>query len=145
MTAPQPQVAYLIGSLRNSLVPIVSNQLRGLGFEVFDDWYSAGPQADDRWKDYEQGRQRTYQQAMEGYAAKHVCAFDKAHLDRAHIGVMVMPAGKSGHTELGYLRGQGKRTYILFAEDDPERWDVMYGLHTGLAWNFEQLAKMMGN
>ncbi len=40
-------------------------------------------------------------------------------------GVLVLPAGKSGHLELGYLIGQGKPAYIWMPEE-PDRWDVMY-------------------
>jgi nucleoside 2-deoxyribosyltransferase len=41
-----------------------------------------------------------------------------------------MPAGKSGHLELGYVSGKGKPTYVLF-DHEPERWDVMYQFATG--------------
>ncbi len=44
---------YLIGSLRNPNIPAIANELRTLGYEVFDDWYAAGPEADDYWKSYE--------------------------------------------------------------------------------------------
>lgn len=35
-----------------------------------------------------------------------------------------MPAGKSGHLELGYMIGNGKPCIIYF-EKEPDRWDVM--------------------
>jgi len=38
---------YLIGSLRNPRVPEVAEILRWNGHLVFDDWYAAGPEADD--------------------------------------------------------------------------------------------------
>lgn len=115
---------YLIGSLRNPKIPHFANRLRKLGFEVFDDWYSPGPNADDFWRAHEKVRGRTFKEALSGYAAKHVFEFDKFHLDRCDIAVMLMPAGKSGHLELGYAIGQGKPGYILF-DKEPERWDVM--------------------
>jgi hypothetical protein len=114
---------YLIGSLRNPDVPKVAASLRATGIEVFDDWYAAGYEADDMWKEYEQERGRGYLEALEGHAANHVFSFDKRYLDRADAGVLVAPAGKSGHLELGYLIGRGRRGYYLL--DDPERWDVM--------------------
>jgi hypothetical protein len=100
-------VIYLIGSLRNPDVPKVAASLRAAGIEVFDDWYAAGYEADDMWKEYEQERGRGYLEALEGHAANHVFSFDKCHLDRADAGVLVAPAGKSGHLELGYLIGRG--------------------------------------
>lgn len=119
---------YLIGSLRNPKVPEVANALRKEGYEVFDDWYAAGPEADDKWRDYEKGRGHSYKEALDGYAARHVFEYDHFHLNRALAGALILPAGKSGHLELGYLIGQGKPGFILV--DDPERWDVMYKFAT---------------
>lgn len=116
---------YLIGSLRNEEVPKVANEIRKLGFNVFDDWFAAGPEADDWWKTYEQGRNHTYAQAMDGFAADHVFQFDKHHLDTSDIVILMLPAGKSGHLELGYSIGKGKIGYILL-DDKKDRWDVMY-------------------
>lgn len=118
---------YLIGSLRNPEIPALGNKLRELlpDVEVFEDWYSAGERADDHWKEYEQGRGRTYEEALEGYAARHVFEFDKHHLDTCDAAILVLPAGKSGHLELGYVAGRGKWTAILL-DADYDRWDVMY-------------------
>lgn len=117
---------YIIGSLRNQRIPEIGNAIRQLGIEAFDDWYAAGPEADDRWKEYEQGRGRTYGQALEGHAANHVFEFDKFHLDRVDAAVLVMPAGKSGCLELGYVTGKGKPTFVLYPDGEPDaRWDVM--------------------
>ena len=117
---------YLIGSLRNPKIPSIAQQLRYLtGLEVFDDWYAAGPEADDYWMRYEQGKGHNFEQALKGYSARNVFQFDKAHLDRADVGVLALPAGKSGHLELGYLIGKGKLGVILL-EGEPERFDVMY-------------------
>lgn len=117
---------YLIGSLRNDNIPVVARQLREAfpNAEVFDDWHAAGPEADDHWKSYEEARGRTYIEALQGHAAKNVFAFDKRHLDSATHVVLVLPAGRSGHLELGYCVGSGKKAFVLI--DDPDRWDVMY-------------------
>jgi nucleoside 2-deoxyribosyltransferase len=117
-------VIYLIGSLRNPEVPKIANRFRDAGFDVFDDWYSAGETADDSWRDYEKAKGHTYEQALQGYAAKHVFEFDRFHIQRADAVLLALPAGKSGHLELGWALGQGKPGFILL--DSPERWDVMY-------------------
>jgi len=131
---------YLIGSLRNPEVPRVGVHLRQLGFDVFDDWFAGGEIADDSWRDYERSRGRTYQQALEGYAAKHVYEFDLYHLNRCDIGVMILPCGKSGHLELGRM-SSNKPTYVLM--DDPERWDVMYQFATAVAFDLTELTTML--
>jgi nucleoside 2-deoxyribosyltransferase len=115
---------YLIGSLRNPEVPNIANNLRAAGFEVFDDWYAAGPEADDYWKQYEEFRGRTYMEALAGAAAKNVFEFDRRNIESSDSVILVLPAGKSGHLELGWAIGRGKRGYILL--DSPDRWDVMY-------------------
>lgn len=122
---------YVIGSWRNPKVTELANKLRQIGFYVFDDWMAAGPTADDNWRDYEKQRGRTYKEALAGSAANHVFFYDKDHLDSSDVVVLLLPAGKSGHLELGYGLGRGKPGYILM-EEEPERYDVMYKFATGV-------------
>ena len=131
---------YLIGSLRNPEIPLIANQLREAGHEVFDDWYAAGPEADDYWRDYERGRGHNFREALQGHAAGHVYWFDREHLERANIVVLALPAGKSGHLELGWALGQGKKGYILL-DADPERFDVMYKFATAVVTTVDELIK----
>lgn len=128
---------YLIGSLRNPQVPVVASELRKLGFDVYDDWYAVGPEADDRWKEYEIDRGHDYVEAMRGWHAHHVFTMDKEHLDAADGCVMVYPAGKSAHLEFGYMIGQGKWGLVLL--DDVDRWDIMLQFASGLCENLEDL------
>lgn len=128
---------YLIGSLRNPEIPKIANTIRGYGIDVFDDWYASGPTADDSWKEYEQNRGHSYLDALGGYAARNIFAFDKSHLERADAVVLVLPAGKSGHLELGIALGKGKPGYIIL--DSPDRWDVMYQFATGVFDKVEDL------
>src|SRR3990167_1030837 len=116
---------YLIGALKNPNIPFIANLLRRKGYEVFDDWFSPGKNADECWQEYETTRGRSYKQALHGAHARHIFEFDKRHLDDADIGILVMPSGRSGHLELGYLAGQGKPTFVLF-DEEPARYDLMY-------------------
>ena len=128
---------YLIGSLRNPEISKIATKLREAGYDVFDDWYAAGPEADDYWQKYEIAKGNNYKQGLEGYAAKHVYSFDKYHLDRCDMSVLVLPAGKSAHLELGYTIGRGKPGYIIL--DNPDRWDVMYQFSKGVVYSVEEL------
>lgn len=116
---------YLIGSLRNENIPLVGDCLRDAGHGVFDDWFAGGPIADDSWQAYEKGRGRHYRDALYGPAARNIYQFDHANLMGSDAAVLVLPAGKSGHLELGFMVGMGKPGFILF-DAEPERWDVMY-------------------
>ncbi len=133
---------YVIGSLKNKAIPEVAESLREEGWEVFDDWFSAGPDADDCWQDYCQLRGLSYGEALAGPHAECVFEFDKKYLDLAECVVLVLPAGKSGHIELGWALGQGKRGFVLF-DGEPERYDVMYRFATGVAFSFKELAGML--
>lgn len=137
---------YLIGSLRNPRIPEIAAELRAAGHEVFDDWFAAGPEADDYWQKYEQDRGHNFKQGLAGYAANHVYNFDKHHLDRCDIAILALPAGKSGHLELGYCVGKGKKGYILFDLDGnmPDRWDVMYLFADAVFFKLEDLVKEIG-
>lgn len=130
-------IIYLIGSLRNPEIPRLGNKLREIGHDVFDDWHAAGPTADDEWKRYSQEKGQDYRGALSDYAAKHVFDFDYHHLNRCDAGVLVLPAGRSGHLELGYLVGRGKRGYVLL--DNPDRWDVMYQFCEKVFFSEEEL------
>lgn len=143
LTTPPRKVIYLIGSLRNPQVTEFANVLeRATGYEVFASWMAAGPIADDSWRDYENARGRGVREALTGYAARHVFGFDKYHLDRADAAVLLMPAGKSGHMELGYTIGKDKPGFIVF-DAEPERYDVMWNFASGIAFTMAELVPML--
>ena len=118
---------YIIGSLRNPEVSKLAKDIREQfpSVEVFDDWMAAGPEADDFWRDYEKAKGNSLEEALKGYAAQHVFNYDKGHLDTSDVVILMLPAGKSGHLELGYSIGKGKRSAILL-DSQPDRYDVMY-------------------
>ena len=134
-------VLYLIGSLRNERIPKLANRLREENphTEVFDDWYAAGPEADDFWKEYEKARGRSYQEALKGHAARHVFDFDRTNLKRSTHVLLVLPAGKSGHMEVMYgAYGLGLPSAILLDPEDV-RWDVMYQFIPTILNNDEEI------
>lgn len=122
---------YLVGSLRNPRIPDIANKLRDDGHDVFDDWYGAGETADDSWRAYEKARGRSYAEAIEGKAATNICEFDRCNIMASDTVILILPAGRSGHMEIGFAAGAGKRTHILL-DADYDRWDVMYRLTDGV-------------
>lgn len=116
---------YIIGSLRNTVVAQAGNRLREHGLEAIDDWYAAGPRADDHWKEYENGRGRGYEEALYGKAAVNTFEFDYENLIRSDAALLVLPAGKSGHLEAGFFSRKGP-LFILLEQGQDERYDVMY-------------------
>ena len=135
-------IVYLIGSLRNPDVPRVANLIRSWGHEVIDDWYAAGPEADDKWQEYETQRGRSYIDALSGLHANHVFDFDDHHIRRSDAGVLLLPAGRSCHVEFGVIRGMKKPGYIVLGEHY-DRFDVMYRYATKVVVKSEELEGLL--
>lgn len=132
---------YLAGSLRNQNIITIANELQvATGQQVFADWFAAGPEADDHWKAYYEARGCNYRDALREPASVNVYNFDKKHIDACDAMVLVLPAGKSGHLELGYAIGSGKPGYILL-DGSADRWDVMYQFATGVSDNLMEIAE----
>jgi len=133
-----PPKLYLIGALKNRSIIPLANEIRELGFDVFDDWISPGEETDEKWQAYERERGRTYEEAIMGHHADTVFHYDLEHLRGSDIVVMVLPCGKSGHLEFGWSIGKGKTALILF-DGEPDRYDLMYKFADGLYFNKERL------
>jgi len=136
------KTVYIIGSLKNWKVIELSNHLRKEfpEWEIFDSWISPGPEADDYWKKYSKMKGLTYREALKDWSATHVFEFDKFHIDRSEVVIMHMPCGKSGHLELGYAIGQGKKCYVLF-DEKPDKREVIYKLPKGVFTEIKELEK----
>jgi nucleoside 2-deoxyribosyltransferase len=125
MASNSKKLIYVGGSMRQrGKLLAVSKLLRDAGYEVFNDWAMPGEETDVKWQEFEQAQGHTYFQALCSPHAKDVFEFDKEWLDRADALVMVCPAGRSAHLELGYTVGRGKPAFV-FMDSEPERWDVM--------------------
>lgn len=132
---------YIIGSMRNPRVPEVAAALRAIEWDAFDDWYSPGEAADEKWQQYEKARGRTYREALAGHHARHVFALDKHHLERCDAAVLVAPAGKSAHLELGWF-ARTKPGYILL-DGEPERYDVMMQFAAGIFMSVDEMLEAL--
>jgi hypothetical protein len=135
---------YLIGSLRNPEVPKIANKIREHGYEVFDQWYSAGPNADDHLRDHFVAMGMNHKEILKTAAAVNIFEFDKRHIQASDVVVLLMPAGKSGFLELGWALGQGKQGYILF-DQDPERVDVMFQFADDIFYSVTELVEHLDN
>jgi hypothetical protein len=138
------KVVYIIGALKNWKVIDLANKL-GKTFpkcEFFCSWITPGPEADEYLRKYGKRKGLDYKQTLQDWGARHVFNFDKTHIDRSDIVIMLMPCGKSGHLELGYSIGKGKLGYILFPRE-PKRIDVMYQFATDLCFSTDELIKAL--
>lgn len=129
---------YVIGALKNKEIPKVAKSLREVGFEVYDEWWCPGEFADQNWQDYSKFNGLNYTEALDSWHARQVFEIDKGHLDRCSEAILVLPAGKSAHLELGYIVGTGKRGYILL-DSEPDRYDLMYKFATLVTTDLEEI------
>ena len=134
---------YVIGSLESQAVLQVATALRGIGLDVFDDWMAASPNGDKQWQAYCRQRGWNYKQALHSPFVQTAFWFDYKHLKAADIVVLVMPCGRSGHLELGWALGQGKKGYILFPDGEPDRYDLMANLATDVCFSVEELVGVL--
>jgi hypothetical protein len=135
---------YLIGSLKNRSIIDLTTKLTDEGFDIFSDWLCPGPDADDFLRDYYKARGYSYKQALASPAAQNIFQFDKKHIDESAAAVLVMPAGKSAHLELGYVAGQGKPA-IYYMEEEPERYDIMVNFCSHICIGYDDLLDTLKN
>lgn len=139
-------VIYLVGSLRNENVPIISNKLRkalGENVEIFNSWYHASPDADEFNLKCCKDRGLNYKETLLDWGSQNSFNFDKFHLNRADIVVGLMKIGRSGHLELGYACGIGKKTYMLFPDGEPETCDIMYNFLNDIFFDIDKLIEQL--
>jgi nucleoside 2-deoxyribosyltransferase len=135
---------YVAGSLRNPNMLDIRDRLTDAlpEHQVFMDWYAAGPEADDHWKAYYQSKGLDYLSALKEPASVNVYNFDKKFIDQSDYMVLVLPAGKSGHMELGYQIGRGKHGIILLdGSSSEERWDIMYQFASLVTYDLKEVMK----
>ena len=128
---------YIIGSLSNPRVEEVADRLREAGFDAFDQWRAA---QGDYWASYAMRRKLPMKEALKLDFVETAFQFDMKYLRKCSAAVLVMPAGRSGGIELGWVLGQGKNGYILY-DGEPERPDLMAKMATDVFYSIEELIK----
>jgi len=81
----------------------------------------AWSEIDPNWKAW---KATEYIKALDHPLAEAGFQADKAAMEKADTFVLVLPCGRSAHTELGWAIGQGKRTAIL--TQNGEEPELMY-------------------
>ena len=128
---------YVASSWRNQYYPEVVTLLRQAGHEVYDfrnppqggagfHWTDVDPNCAD-WT-FEQ-----YKQGLEHPASLKQFANDLEALKWADTCVLVLPCGRSAHTEAGWMAGKGKKVIVYIPKmEEPE---LMYKLFDAVVDN----------
>ena len=124
---------YVASSWRNPYFPEVVTRLREAGHEVYDFRNPPHGGAGFHWTDVDPDAPNwTYAQYAEGL--HHPLAERQFQADTC---VLVLPCGRSAHTEAGWMAGAGKRVLAYLPEMvEPE---LMYKLFDGVAGSLEEL------
>jgi len=125
---------YVASSWRNEHQAFVVEVLRAAGHKVYDFKNPEGrtgfswSEVDPNWQNWQTGE---YRVALDHKVAQAGFNSDFFAMEQASICVLVLPCGRSAHTEAGYMKGQGKPTYVYVPRPvEPELMYKIYDLVT---------------
>ncbi len=137
---------YVASSWRNKYYPEVVEALRTKGHEVYD--FRNPPHGGNgfRWTDIdEKALEWSFDEYAEGLhhpKAERQFKADLEALEWADTCVLVLPSGRSAHTEAGWMAGAGRRVFVYIPEmQEPE---LMYKLFDGVVGSMEDLLEAIG-
>lgn len=137
---------YVASSWRNKYYPEVVEALRAKGHEVYD--FRNPPHGGNgfRWTDIdEKALEWSFDEYSEGLhhpKAERQFKADLEALEWADTCVLVLPSGRSAHTEAGWMAGAGRRVFVYIPEmQEPE---LMYKLFDGVVGSMEDLLEAIG-
>ena len=119
---------YLASSWRNPYYLRALADITAAGHEVYD-WRNHP--AAFNWKqvdeDWENWSMDNYLKALNHPVAEAGFASDARELDECDVCVLLLPCGRSAHTELGYMLGAGKPGLVVLMDHTFEP-ELMYKL-----------------
>ena len=138
---------YVASSWRNPYFPDVVERLRRAGHEVYDFRNPPHGGAGFHWTDIDENAPNwTFAEYAEGLhhpLAERQFQADIDALTWADTCVLVLPSGRSAHTEAGYMAGSGKRVIVYIPEMvEPE---LMYKLFDGVVGSLDDLVKAVND
>lgn len=124
---------YVASSWRNQYQPDIVRFLRDLGHEVYDFRNPAG-RTGFQWseidKDWQNWSIDQYKKAIDHPITQAGFKSDFDAMKEAEVCVLVLPCGRSAHSEAGWMKGAGKKVVVYqIREEEPE---LMYKLFDGI-------------
>ena len=136
---------YIASSWRNNYYPLVVEALRMAGHEVYDFRNPPHGGSGFHWTDIDENAPNwTFDQYAKGLSHSLAEKQFKADLDAlnwADTCVLVLPCGRSAHTEAGWMSGAGKKVVVYIPEMvEPE---LMYKLFSNVTNSIPSLLDML--
>lgn len=136
---------YVASSWRNPYFPEVVERLRAAGHEVYDFRHPPHGGNGFRWTDVDpdcaQWTFADYVAGLKDPKAEQQFAADLEALEWADTCVLVLPCGRSAHTEAGWLKGRGCRTLVYIPE--MMEAELMYKLFDGVVDTIDALLEAL--
>ena len=134
---------YVASSWRNPYYPEVVQRLREAGHQVYDFRNPPHGGAGFHWTDIDENAPNwTFGQYAEGLGhplAERQFKADLDALEWADACVLVLPCGRSAHTEAGWMAGRGKKVVVYIPKmEEPE---LMYKLFDRVVGTPDELAE----
>ena len=136
---------YVASSWRNEFYPSVVETLRKAGHEVYDFRHPPSGDPGFKWSnvdaDYMEWTPQEYRDRLHDPKAERQFANDIEAMESCDTCVIVLPCGRSAHTEAGWFAGKGQTVvaYIPIRQE-PE---LMYKLFTAIACTEEELLRLL--
>ena len=132
---------YVASSWRNKYYPEVVTRLRAAGPEVYDFRNPPHGGAGFHWTDIDQNAPNwnfnQYKEGLHPPLAERQFTADLEALAWADTCILVLPCGRSAHTEAGWMAGAGKKVFVYIPEmQEPE---LMYKLFDDVVGDLDAL------
>lgn len=132
---------YVASSWRNEFYPKVVDALRAAGHDVYD--FRNPPSGDDGFKwanvdpNYMDWTPTEYRDQLKCSLAECQFKNDNEAMESCDTCVLVLPCGRSAHTEAGWFAGRGKKVIAYIpTKQEPE---LMYKLFDRVTCTLEEL------
>jgi len=140
-------VIYVAASWRTKVQPEVVQWLRNAGHEVYDFRNPAPGVTGFAWREIDGGWENwspeQYRAALRHPIAQLGFSHDENALHVSDTCVLVLPSGRSAHTEAGWMKGSGARVVVFISERvEPE---LMYLLFDEIALTKDELLEALGS
>ena len=136
---------YVASSWRNEFYEDVVSSLRAAGHDVYD--FRNPPSGDEGFKwscvaeDYMDWAPQEYRKQLMHPKAVRQFDNDIRAMESCDVCVLVLPCGRSAHTEAGWFAGRGREVYVYIPiRQEPE---LMYKLFTGVCCTMDELLEAL--
>lgn len=132
---------YVASSWRNEFYAAVVERLRAEGFDVYD--FRNPPSGDEGFKwsnvdaNYMEWTPEEYRNQLMNEKAVRQFGNDLEAMNSCDACVLVLPCGRSAHTEAGWFAGRGRKVIAYIpTKQEPE---LMYKLFDGVACSMQEV------